>query len=309
LLQKIVALPYNASRFVTRRTPHVQEPGEFRVDVGAVELAALAWAGSGDPVLLLHATGFHSHCWREVVRGLPGRRVIAVDLRAHGRSTGSGRVHWGEMAGDIEALLQRLDLHGVVGAGHSLGGHLLARAAAALPERFRHLVLIDPVIMPRERYATFRELPAALDPTTHPVTRRKNAWRDADEMFERFRDRSPFDTWQPQVLRDYCNHALRPGRPDEPLRLACDPLDEAAVYLGQVGNEMIYDLLPRLTLPVTLLRAPTRDGAEPGGLWSPTWPGLAGELPDCREFYLPDHNHFIPMQDPDLVAKTILAAR
>lgn len=287
----------------------MQEPGELRIDVGAAELAALEWPGAGDPVLLLHATGFHAHCWREVVRELPGRRVIAVDLRAHGRSTGSGRVNWGEMADDIIALVERLDLQGIVGAGHSLGGHLLARAAAALPRRFRHLVLVDPVILPRERYAMFRQNPADFSPDNHPVTRRKNAWRDADEMFERFRNRSPFDTWLPQVLKDYCKHALRPGPPGEALRLACDPLDEATVYMNQAGNEAIYDLLPRLTMPVTLLRAPTDEGAAPGGLLSPTWPGLAAEVPHCEEIFLPDHNHFIPMQDPALVAKYIRAGQ
>ena len=33
---------------------------------------------------------------------------------------------------------------------------------------------------------------------------------------------------------------------------------------------------------------------------SPTWTELASALPDCEEIYLPEHNHFIPMQDPEL---------
>ena len=31
---------------------------------------------------------------------------------------------------------------------------------------------------------------------------------------------------------------------------------------------------------------------------SPTWPDLASAMPDCRDVYLPDLDHFIPMRDP-----------
>ena len=37
----------------------------------------------------------------------------------------------------------------------------------------------------------------------------------------------------------------------------------------------------------------------------PTWPELGSILPNCRETLLENHNHFIPMQDPDLVARYI----
>jgi pimeloyl-ACP methyl ester carboxylesterase len=39
---------------------------------------------------------------------------------------------------------------------------------------------------------------------------------------------------------------------------------------------------------------------------SPTWPGLAAALPRGRDVFLPDHTHFIPMEDPALVARFII---
>ena len=42
---------------------------------------------------------------------------------------------------------------------------------------------------------------------------------------------------------------------------------------------------------------------------SPTWPGLAAALPLCSEIYLPDMSHFIPMEDPQLVARYIREAQ
>ena len=161
----------------------MQEPHEFRLDIGGIELAGVEWPGEGDPVLLLHATGFHSRCWTQVVQHLPGHQVYAVDLRFHGASDSHGTADWQIMADDIHRLIEKLDLERVVGVGHSIGGHLIARAAARSPGRFKHLVLIDPVIMSNDRYARFHTFSTQLKATDHPVSRRKNAWRDAQEMY------------------------------------------------------------------------------------------------------------------------------
>jgi pimeloyl-ACP methyl ester carboxylesterase len=282
---------------------------EFSVDIGDVELAVVEWPGDSDPVLLLHATGFHSRCWNEVVKRLPNQHIFAVDLRYHGGSGASGTVDWQVMATDIRILVERLDLYNLVGVGHSIGGHLVTRAAAALPRRFKQLVLLDPVIMSPETYAAMHDIAGRLDAADHPVSRRKNRWEDASEMFHRFRDKHPFKTWNAAVLRDYCDYALRPSDEEGVLELQCDPINEAAIYVGQAGNEIVHGELPHITTPVTLLRAPPAEDLHGDLSASPTWPQLASALPCCREVYLPDHNHFIPMQDPELVARYVLEAQ
>ncbi|MEP1593352.1 MAG: hypothetical protein ABJK20_02215, partial [Halieaceae bacterium] len=73
-------------------------------------------------------------------------------------------------------------------------------------------------------------------------------------------------------------------------------------------NNKIYKLLPNLELPVTLMRAPPVERAAINLSGSPTFPGLIDLLPQGKEIYLPHLSHFIPMEDPDLVAKTILEA-
>lgn len=285
----------------------MHEPREFRVDIGDVELAVVEWTGESDPILLLHATGFHSRCWNQVVKRLPNCHIYAVDLRFHGGSGATGEVDWNTLAEDIHILIAQLNLTNVVGVGHSIGGHLIARAAARAPERFKHLVLIDPVIMSPQDYEKLHEYTQGIDAKDHPVSRRKNQWRDADEMYQRFKARAPFDTWQPEVLRDYCDYALRPADNDALRQLACDPINEASFYLNQRGSESIHHELPKITTPVTLLRAPPGGNALSDLSTSPTWPELAGALPDCKEVFLPELNHFIPMQDPALVAKCIQA--
>lgn len=281
------------------------EPRNFRIDIGDVELSVYEWQGEGDPVLLLHATGFHSRCWNQVVKQLPGRHIYAVDLRFHGHSGDEGEVDWNVLSQDIVLLIEQLDLNNLVGVGHSIGGHLIARAAVRVPQRFKQLLLIDPVIVSPQDYVQFLEQTAAFSATDHPVSRRRNQWRDAQEMFQRFKDREPFNSWQPEVLRDYCDYALHPSSEEGYRQLLCDPINEASVYISQSGNEVIHEELPRLQTPVTLMRAKFTGTSITDLAASPTWPELASVIPDCREIYLPQMNHFIPMQDPALVARHI----
>ena len=108
---------------------------EYKIDLGNDEFAIVEWPGNGDPILLLHATGFHSRCWREVIKYLPGRHIYAVDLRFHGGSGDTGETDWGLMAQDIHLLIERLELDNIVAVGHSIGGHLVARVIGHFVDR------------------------------------------------------------------------------------------------------------------------------------------------------------------------------
>jgi pimeloyl-ACP methyl ester carboxylesterase len=91
-------------------------------------------------------------------------------------------------------------------------------------------------------------------------------------------------------------------------QLACNPVNEAANYLNVKRNSAILGRLHLITTPVTLLRARVSERPIVDFSTSPTWPDLASALPDCRDVYLPELDHFIPMQDPELVASYIRQA-
>ena len=58
-------------------------------------------------------------------------------------------------------------------------------------------------------------------------------------MFESFKDRQPFVTWDRQVLRDYCEYGLL--RANSGYELACPPAIEAEIYEnGALPNADIY---------------------------------------------------------------------
>ncbi|MDH5737938.1 MAG: alpha/beta hydrolase [Gammaproteobacteria bacterium] len=266
---------------------------------------------ASEPVILLvHATGFHARCWDAVVANLGDRHVIAVDMRGHGRSSKEGPFTWDWFGSDLTALIRSLDLEDIVGVGHSMGGHSVAQAAAALPDRFRRLVLVDPVIMSPEVYSQRERLHDAWlgEDGEHPVAKRRNHFKDPEEMILNFHNKASYGIWQEQVLRDYCVYGLLPDTENgQGFVLACPPKVEAAIYMGSSGRN-IYDQIQTIQVPVRILRAKerTEDRKEMDFSLSPTWSGLADCFARGEDIYLPDLTHFIPMQAPELTAQYIL---
>ena len=289
----------------------IRTPEQLSVDVGDMELTVWYWPGDngseGDPLVFLHATGFHARCWDSIIEDAPNHPTYAVDLRFHGSSGKVGDVEWPVMAADVAVALERLNLRNALIVGHSIGGYLATVAAAAQAERVAQLLLLDPVIMAPERYAFAEQMRGFMKPEHNPISRRRNAWADGGEMYARFKDRAPFSLWQDRVLRDFCDHALAPG--DAPRKLACDPLHEVQIYMNQNGA-VIQDALTRVEVPVTILRAEEATEADdPFDMSkSPTWPKVAEQFANAREIYLPELTHFIPMQAPDLVVGYIREA-
>lgn len=80
--------------------------------------------GSGQPVVLIHGYPLNGHSWERQERALlaAGYRVITYDRRGFGRSSQpvSG-YDYDTFAGDLNALLEHLDVTGIVLGGFSMG--------------------------------------------------------------------------------------------------------------------------------------------------------------------------------------------
>lgn len=270
------------------------------VRVNGLDLCLFEWPGEGRPIFLAHATGFHARCWDQVVAHLGERHVYALDMRGHGRSDKPEPPYpWPAFGDDVAEVARQLGMRDAIGVGHSKGGYAVTRAAALVPEAFAALLLVDPVIMPREAYGEQRM-------ADHFASRRRNEWSSAEEMIERFQDRAPFSSWDKQVLRDYCEYGLLPNPAGEGFALACPPAIEAAVYAGSVMGGVVYDDMAHVRIPVRVLRARARTGKELDMSSSPTTPDLASHFANGVDVHLPHFSHFIPMEDPGFVGKQIL---
>lgn len=279
-----------------------------------IDLCYFEWGEADAPtVLLVHATGFHARCWDQTVAALPeGYRAVAVDMRGHGRSTKQGPYNWATFGADLSAFVEALELEDAVGVGHSMGGHCVTQAAAAHPGRFSRLVLVDPVMMEPQVYAENERARTYAAAEDHPVSKRRNYWQSVDEMYERFKDRHPFSLWRDEVLRDYCEYGVNPAPEgsEGKFELGCPAIVEASIYLGSAGFD-ILDKVRALPHPVTVIRG-FKKGERENEMdfaQSPTWEGLAAQFPNGRDEYHAELTHFIPMQNPELVAAHIVDAQ
>lgn len=103
--------------------------------------------GVGDPgMVFVHGFSCDSHDWMwQLPHFTACHRVIALDLRGHGRSgVAAGGYDVLSLAADVAGLLDHLGCAGVTAVGHSLGGAICAVLAAERPDLVRAVVAIDP---------------------------------------------------------------------------------------------------------------------------------------------------------------------
>lgn len=271
--------------------------------VAGTELAVHHWPsqGAGAPLVFAHATGFHGRVWDAIIARFPEHPAHAIDLRGHGQTGGGPVEDWRVLAQDVAAFLAQAGISGAVGIGHSMGAHTLLQVAADNPGRFARLVLFDPVILAPEFYAPSEPLYSADNP--HPAIRRKRDFASPEAMIERFRERDPYNLFDPRVFEDYCRHGLVPAPSGEGMELACAPEDEASVYASSRSNPGILEAAKHVAIPVLVVRAlhTTLNDFKS----SPTWPELAKVLPQGTDLYRPDMTHFHPFQDPADAARII----
>lgn len=284
------------------------DPTARTMRINGIDLAYFEWAGEPDnhepPLVFAHATGFHARVFDAIIEHFPGQRVFSLDLRGHGRSQGGPIDHWNELASDVCEFVDQLDIRGAIGIGHSMGAHTLLQAACDRSEAFSQLVLFDPVILAPEFYVPNTPLFTADNP--HPASRRKRDFASPEAMIERFKDRDPYNLFEPRVFEDYCRHGLLPAADGEGFELACPPEVEASVYASSRSNAGILETAKQVEVPVLVVRAKQLDQMDFKS--SPTWPRLAEILPDGTDMHRPDRTHFHPLEDPADAAQIISEA-
>jgi len=105
-----------------------------------------AEGAAGSPALLLaNSLGSDLRIWDEVATRLAGRyHLIRYDLRGHGLSEAPAPPYSADdLAGDVVAILDQLNIHRAIVCGVSVGGLIAQAVAVNRPERVRALVLCD----------------------------------------------------------------------------------------------------------------------------------------------------------------------
>jgi esterase len=98
------------------------------------------------PILIVHGLSYFSYDWIEVGTALgDAREVVAMDMRGFGNSSWSskGAYKVQDFGRDILAVLDHFGWPKAILMGHSMGGRNSTYTAAAHPERFEKVVLVD----------------------------------------------------------------------------------------------------------------------------------------------------------------------
>ncbi|KAB8189553.1 alpha/beta fold hydrolase [Nonomuraea phyllanthi] len=336
--------PATAASHTYRTEDVAVDGGTLRVGVWEPDGGAGA-AGSGGTVLAVHGITASHMAWPDVVAALPGRRVIAPDLRGRGRSNGLGGPYgMARHADDLAAVVRALCTGPGAGegaaasggvprpgrvtvVGHSMGGFVGLVLAHRHPDLVERLVLVDgglplPPVPGVPENATAEELLAVL---LGPAAERLSKVYASREVYREFwRAHPAFADWTPTIEQyvDYDLDEVATGGATGPgetagvagFRPATSPDAVAGDSVDMTNGGDLVAALEALAAgavgPVTLLRAPRGLMAEPGGLYpEAVAAGWAERIGPLTVRTVADVNHYSIIMSPAGVAAIAEAAR
>jgi pimeloyl-ACP methyl ester carboxylesterase len=248
-----------------------------------------------------HANGFHAQTYAPLLTRVDaGVEVHAMDLRGHGRSTATAvpeeLTSWDRYADDLRSYLETVP-GPLVLAGHSLGGVVSIKAAAALGERVRGLLLVEPVVIPmpmRMAFAAAQRLGLGPRvPLARAALRRRWHFESPEAALHRYEGRGAFASWQPSFVQSYVEHGFLPQSTGG-VRLACHPAWEAKTFTTPPLRPLAG--LESLRCPITLITAGQGSTCPAVSVRE-----LRRLAPGARVLHVESASHFLPMEAPELV--------
>lgn len=272
----------------------VPETGDLTVN--GLRIRYYDWGGVGDPIVLLHATGFHGRVYRPIVEWLTTiGHVWSYDQRGHGDSEAPHELEqydWTLTTDDLRGFITEMGWKGVRAFGHSAGATAIGSLAFEHPELISRAVLAEPVVF---------ELPDApklgwRNPLVERTLRRRQLFDSLDTMFANFENKPPYDTWNREMLRDYCEFGTRMNH-DSKRELKCLPEIEARLYETSRNFDGLNKII-RAETPMLILF-----GNRSESLDLKLSPRIALERKTGRVINVPGAGHFLPMEKPELVSQ------
>ncbi|HUQ69546.1 MAG TPA: alpha/beta hydrolase [Planctomycetaceae bacterium] len=253
-------------------------------------------AGQGPDLFLLHGLSGNLATWHlRIVPLLQEHfRVTTYDLRGHGRSSmpPSGYTT-GDMAGDLNALMDALGIARAAFVGHSFGADIVLHFALLHPNRASRLALIEPGIpaLVHDRklgqWEGWEFWARDLERMTgEPVPRER--WSDVAYMVRR----------SVEIPIVYGPLKGLPRRKDRILKLL-DTTTMIADY--ETVGELTLQNLATIQHPKLLIY----DG---GSAWLSSFRVLRDLLVNCTPIVLPgaEMRHFAPLEAPELLVEHLV---
>ena len=271
---------------------------EYLVDVGTLQMSVREHPGGSPPVLALHGLASNARWWDLVAARLSPRwRVLAPDLRGHGRSDRpEAGYSFAEVVEDLRGLIDATSLDRVIVAGHSWGASVALWLAATLPGRVLGCVCVDGgAAAMKEHFPTWAEAEERLRPP-------RIAGITADTVREWARGGSLGEGGDPEAAAE-----ILLGNFEETAdgtvraRLGMDHHMEIARRLWELD---LFELMARVECPVLFI--PARGGPWPADEKANAVQRAQEVLGgDRTQVVWVDGGHDLPVQRPAQVADAI----
>ncbi len=209
--------------------------------------------------------------------------------------------NWTIFSEDIKELFEKEQWQDVYGIGHSLGAVSSLIAALNHPNLFKKLVLIEPVILPKNYYLINRLLPISWRKRIIPVAKialnRRDKWPSKEAAYQHFRKKKVFGGITDIVLREVIEHSTHPT-PEGHITLTFPKHWEAQIY-ATVTNPRYY--LKRLNIPFLIVR-----GNQTDVIKEREWLNIQKLNPRGKYINIEKTGHLLPFEAPELLADLIL---
>ena len=123
------------------------DPIEHRIPQGQGDIYAREYGGRGPAVVLLHGFPDNGHIYDDLIPHLvaAGRRTVTIDFLGFGASDKPAQAHYSfpQQVGDVEAVIDALQIDRAVLVGHDAGGAAAVNFALRHPARAHRVVLLN----------------------------------------------------------------------------------------------------------------------------------------------------------------------
>ena len=258
------------------------------------------YGGTGAPLHFLHANGYPPDCYKPLFELLKTEyRVFGMTLRPLWPDAKMDDLEdWNPLVDDMLRFLAGHESDPVIGVGHSIGGIVTLRAALRDPDKFRALVLLDPVLFP-PYFIVMWNITRSLGvgrrvyPKILGALKRRREFSDLDMVFRGYRNRDVFRFLSDENLRAYIAGITKPEA-DSGYELVYSPEWESHIYYTGVWRDIeIWRNLKNLTVPTLIIR-----GAETDTFWESTVRLVKRKQPKIRIEEISQSTHLVPLERP-----------
>ena len=258
------------------------------------------YGGTGAPLHFLHANGYPPDCYKPLFELLKTEyRVFGMTLRPLWPDAKMDDLEdWNPLVDDLLRFLAGHESDPVIGVGHSIGGIVTLRAALRDPDKFRALVLLDPVLFP-PYFIVMWNITRSLGvgrrvyPKILGALKRRREFSDLDMVFRGYRNRDVLRFLSDENLRAYIAGITKPEA-DSGYELVYSPEWESHIYYTGVWRDIeIWRNLKNLTVPTLIIR-----GAETDTFWESTVRLVKRKQPKIRIEEISQSTHLVPLERP-----------